>query len=105
MIRRSCSVEMTNSVKLSLVGWVERPDRTHVRTGRETHRFGRIGGFRKKELNPPYENRDPRCYAFNWARMPAISPMPQCSAILPPPMRKMSHDVNRTARPVGATPI
>lgn len=30
-----------------------------------------------------------------------MSPMPQCSAILPFSIRNMSHDVNRSFRPVG----
>jgi len=38
------------------------------------------------------------------AMTPAISPIPQCSAILPPSMRKMSQEVNRMVLPVGATP-
>lgn len=33
-----------------------------------------------------------------------MSPMPQCSAILPFSIRNMSHDVNRSFRPVGGTP-
>ena len=38
------------------------------------------------------------------ANTPAMSPMPQCSAILPSVKRKMSHEVNERCFRVGSTP-
>src|ERR1035437_4561850 len=42
--------------------------------------------------------------ARSWARTPAMSPMPQCSAHCPFFTRKISQEVKRRGRPVGATP-
>ena len=41
---------------------------------------------------------------LNCASTPAMSPMPQCSAMRPSRTRKMSQEVKRNGRPVGATP-
>lgn len=46
----------------------------------------------------------PKAQDRSCASTPAISPIPQCSAMTPSRTRKISHDVKRSVRPVGATP-
>jgi hypothetical protein len=45
-----------------------------------------------------------RRYPLSCASTPAMSPMPQCSAILPSLKRKMPHEVKESCFPVGVTP-
>jgi len=43
-------------------------------------------------------------HPFSWAMIPAMSPIPQCSTILPSAMRKMSQEVNQNFLWVGSIP-
>src|SRR5664279_38397 len=65
------------------------------------------------ECECPLSSNSNRCTAANrrygWLprscpRTPAMSPMPQCSAHCPFFTRKISQEVKRRERPVGATP-
>jgi alpha-beta hydrolase superfamily lysophospholipase len=64
----------------------------------------RASPFRPRQRIPGSQRPRANPHPFSCARMPAMSPIPQCSTIRPSRTRKMSQEVKRRGRPVGPMP-